>query len=42
MIALKHLNSLQIIKSFFESGINLQEKNNAGVSVLLYALREFP
>ena len=38
MIALKHLNNLQIIKSFFESGINVQEKNNAGESALFYAL----
>ena len=38
MIALENLNSLKIIKRFFDSGINVEETNNAGESALFYAL----
>ena len=38
MIALKNLNSLEIIKCFIDSGVYVQEKNNKGESSLFYAL----
>ena len=40
MIALKNLNSLQIIKRFFESGIDVKDLNNNGDSALFYALKK--
>ena len=38
MIALKNLNSLEIIKCFIDSGVNAKETNNEGESALLFAL----
>ena len=38
MIALKNLNSLEIIKFFLDFGVNVEEKNNRGESSLFYAL----
>ena len=38
MIALECLSNLQIIKRFFDSGINVEVTNNVGESALFYAL----
>ena len=38
MIALKNLNSLEIIKCFLDYGVNAEETNNEGESALFFAL----